>query len=256
MAYLHFFQSIQCTSCLNHSQFDLLHVSPEREVNRSEPSVQYVDSTTTFYGWFVCNTCGNPSFIKFRFKSNPKSSPHRRLQWLRRIEELPIAPNSRPQPLIRTSDYGSNLAEYCEVEMFYGSNALPGVPSDLPEDIDRFWREDVLKSSGSPRAIVIFSRTVLEAMFKDQGATSGNLQAKTKKMVGRGVITEELGEWADSIRYAGNDNVHDISVKVDAEDAGEIYAFARIIAELLYSYPARVRRIREKRDKAKQKAGK
>jgi hypothetical protein len=61
------------------------------------------------------------------------------------------------------------------------------------------------------------------------------------------VLTSDIASWAHEVRLLGNESVHELGT-IDAADAREVYDITTVIAEILYSHPARVARMRARRE--------
>ncbi len=64
-----------------------------------------------------------------------------------------------------------------------------------------------------------------------------------------GVITDEIKNWADLIRWVGNDSAHPNKIEVTKEDALDILNLAEQILYIIYVTPAIAKERREKRGK-------
>ena len=105
-----------------------------------------------------------------------------------------------------------------------------------------------MNALASPRLTAISCRTILELMCKDKGVEKGSLKAKIDGLAKNGVLAQVVADWAHGIRELGNEGAHD-ATPVAVDDAREIYDFTCVIGELLYSYPARIQRLRARRQK-------
>jgi hypothetical protein len=94
----------------------------------------------------------------------------------------------------------------------------------------------------------------VEAVAKDHGITNGDLRKKIDRLHADGHITETMRAAATEIRFAGNEAAHGDVVAVvmeerpGVEDAAEIVGLMDSILERLYQEPARIVKIRTKRE--------
>ncbi|WP_049856845.1 DUF4145 domain-containing protein [Trabulsiella odontotermitis] len=149
-----------------------------------------------------------------------------------------------PAHTIDISRVGTNLRPSFEIEKIYpgGESAIP---DNLPSQIERMYKEDLMAVRGSARHTIISCRTILESACKQI------LEVKNKKLIAMidtlkndGLIPSTMADWAHTIRIIGNDAVHeDESPGID--EASEIVAFTDNLLQLLFTYPARIEKIRE-----------
>ena len=149
-----------------------------------------------------------------------------------------------PARTIETSRLGANLRPAFEIEKIYpgGESAIP---DNLPPQIERIYKDDLMTVRGSARHTIISCRTILESACKQI------LEVKNKKLIAMidtlkndGLIPSAMADWAHTIRIIGNDAVHeDESPGID--EASEIVAFTDNLLQLLFTYPARIEKIRE-----------
>lgn len=102
---------------------------------------------------------------------------------------------------------------------------------------------------GAPRAAVTMARATVEAVAKDKGITTGNLAAKIDALHAAGHISEAMKEAAHEIRFAGNEAAHAdiVHENISVADADEIVTLLNAILERVYQEPARVERVRQRR---------
>jgi Domain of unknown function (DUF4145) len=135
-----------------------------------------------------------------------------------------------------------------------GQKQYPDVPRHLASTANE---AHVCLGAGSPRGSVTLARSVVEAVAKDKGIAGRNVQAKIDALYEAGHISEAMREAAHEIRFAGNEAAHGGDVVMEqlgTEDAQEIVGLMDAILERVYQEPARVARIREKRELRRQRA--
>ena len=127
---------------------------------------------------------------------------------------------------------------------------------DVPEQLAAAASEaHVCLNGGSPRGAVALARSVVESVAKQKGIASGNLKSKIDGLYQQGHISEAMCEAAHEIRFAGNEAAHGdlVAEQASIADAEEIVGLMDSMLERIYQEPAKVARIREKRERRTQK---
>lgn len=107
-------------------------------------------------------------------------------------------------------------------------------------------------SIGSYRAAALLARTVIEAVAKDKGITSGSLVSKINQLRKADLLTANLTEAAHDIRLTGNDIAHgDLSIPISEEDCDDLLDFMSSILEEIYQRPANLARRKAQREARK-----
>lgn len=121
---------------------------------------------------------------------------------------------------------------------------------DVPDSIARAAHEAFSSASvNNHMAAILMARTVVEATAKAHQITDGNLFAKINAMKDAGLIRPAIAEQAHEVRFAGNDMAHgDIDVAPDSTDSEEILALMAEVLSEVFQGPARLKRIRQKRE--------
>ncbi|MFF1571370.1 DUF4145 domain-containing protein [Leifsonia sp. NPDC058292] len=124
---------------------------------------------------------------------------------------------------------------------------------DVPASIARAAREAYSSASvGNHMAAILLARTVVEATARDKGISGGTLSSKINSMQKEGLIRPAIAEQAHEVRFAGNDMAHgDIDAEVDATDSEELLALMSEVLSEVFQGPARLERIRAKRQAGK-----
>jgi len=124
------------------------------------------------------------------------------------------------------------------------------IPDDIKEDFDE---AKMCFSVSCYRASTVMSRRALEACCVNKRADENkNLQGMIEDIFNLGIITKEVKNWADTIRWIGNDAVHINANEVEREDAEDILKLAEQIFHIVYIAPAIAVERLEKRQKAKE----
>ena len=130
---------------------------------------------------------------------------------------------------------------------------FPEVPKPLE---DAASQAHLCLSAGSPVGAVAVARAVVEAIAKAHGITSGDLKSKIARLHSEGHISATMRDAATEIRFAGNEAAHGdlVDERPGIEDATEIVGLMDSMLYRVYQEPARVAKIRTKREAREQKA--
>ena len=136
-------------------------------------------------------------------------------------------------------------------------NPLPkptdeNIPEDIRNDLD-----EVKKcfSISAWRATAVMARRALQSAANEKGTTKSKLTEQIKELRNKGLITKELEEWADAVRWIGNDAAHpnrDAGKEkegVTKGDAEDILELTEQFLHVLYVAPAKAKKIRVKKGK-------
>lgn len=130
-----------------------------------------------------------------------------------------------------------------------GGRDFPDVPDHIASAADEAFR---CRSIMTLRSAILMARSVIEATCKDNDVTKGQLAAKIDAMAGQGLIRPFTQDAAHELRFLGNDMAH--GDFVDAVDEDDADAVLEVMAEILnevYQGPARVSRMKAKRETSK-----
>jgi hypothetical protein len=83
----------------------------------------------------------------------------------------------------------------------------------------------------------------------EKGATKKQLSDQVAELTNCGKITLDLKEWADAVRWVGNDAAHPGGQPVVKEDAEEVLKLAEQFLHVLYVAPAIAKKLRMKKGK-------
>lgn len=120
-------------------------------------------------------------------------------------------------------------------------------PTLISEDIPKRARDylnDALDSLQTPTASTIVSASAVDAMLKEKGYKEGSLKARIEKAAADHLITKDMAEWAHEVRLDANEQRHadEAAPLPTIQDARRTFLFALVLADLLFSLPARVTR--------------
>ena len=88
------------------------------------------------------------------------------------------------------------------------------------------------------RACAVMARRTMQNACIDKGAKKGDLVNQIKELQTNGTITKDLAEWANVVRWVGNDAAHPNKDSVEKEDAEDILSLAEQFLQVLYVAPA------------------
>ncbi|EBK3735493.1 DUF4145 domain-containing protein [Salmonella enterica] len=254
MPYFHKFVDVKCVTCDSRTGFSLIMCTPlrEKERNHYRGMDEWVDSKTHFRGLFTCNNCHNPACIEFHFKSdyskNPSltemvRSPMAFLNCLR-----PIDLNKERTFSVDIQNMGIVLNQYFSISLIHPEGRL-AIPEHLPENIRKIFVDDLMQTT-STRFIVMACRSIIEAACRDklgEDSCKKSLVQMINMLIERGELGSIVGDWAHVVRQLGNEVVHRFDApSPDAEEAKDILNLTVIFLELLYTYPAKIQKLKEK----------
>ena len=111
----------------------------------------------------------------------------------------------------------------------------PNIPDAIRADLDEAKR---CFQVGAWRAVAVMARRAIQATAIDKGATKGNLVDQINALATKGVITNDVKEWATVVRWVGNDGAHPGSDAVTKDDAEDILDLTEQLLTIVYVAPA------------------
>jgi hypothetical protein len=96
-------------------------------------------------------------------------------------------------------------------------------------------------------AAVIMCRRTLEAICIENGASTGSLKSKLKHLSDNAIIEKRMFDWAEALRFAGNDAAHDVAVVFSQDDARDLIDFTRALAEYIFTFAAAFQKFQARR---------
>lgn len=155
------------------------------------------------------------------------------------------------KPIAAIPDLAGMILQYWPTSV--SGKKFPAVPKPLAGAASQ---AHLCLSAGSPIGAVAVARPVVEAVAKAHGITSGDLRKKIERLYAEGHISETMRDAATEIRFAGNEAAHGdlVHERPGVEDAAEIVGLMDSMLYRVYQEPARVARIRAKREQREQKA--
>ena len=112
----------------------------------------------------------------------------------------------------------------------------------FPEEAVRYLKQAAKVLEEQDSAIMTIASAV-NAMLQAKECQGHNLNKKIDNAVEKGIFTEDMKKWADSIRLFGNDSRHPKGQEPpNREDARQCFEFAMTLGEILFVLPAKVAR--------------
>lgn len=151
------------------------------------------------------------------------------------------------------------VCNFCQNPVLVLGSAQVVYPQPLPEpthaDVPPRMRADLDEakmcfSVSAWRAAAVMARRAMQSAAIEKGASKGRLVEQIDELQAKGQITSDLREWADAVRWVGNDAAHPDGQPVGREDAEEVLRLAEQFLHVLYVTPALARKLRAKAGKA------
>lgn len=126
------------------------------------------------------------------------------------------------------------------------------INSKLPKYIDDAFKEALqCFKCEAFTASVIMCRKTLEGICKEYRIETRHLYDKLKTMKQNKIIDDNLWEWADTLRLAGNDAAHDLDIIFDEVDAQDSIDFTYALIDYLFTYKKAFELFKQRRQKLK-----
>jgi hypothetical protein len=105
----------------------------------------------------------------------------------------------------------------------------------LPRRVEESFREATrCEVAGAPLATAVMVRRTLEAIGREFAPDAKPLFRALHAMKEKGLISEELAQWGDALRFIGNIGAHPTDDVVTLQDAREALDFLVAIVETIY----------------------
>lgn len=101
--------------------------------------------------------------------------------------------------------------------------------------------------AGAYTATTIVCGKTLEGLCESQGVEADRLVEGLEELYEQGVIEERLYEWADELRLARNEAVHDVEVSHSQQDATDVVEFTQAILEYVFTFRAKFAEFQQRR---------
>jgi hypothetical protein len=130
---------------------------------------------------------------------------------------------------------------------------VPKIDSSIPQDAANDYVEAIkCFDVGANKASVAMCRRALQASLIQKGAGKGKLVDQIDELFDKGIITEDIKNWAHEIRLTGNVGAHpdqDGLGNVTPQDAEELIKFIEEYLNYVYIMPAKVAEKRARKTK-------
>ena len=135
----------------------------------------------------------------------------------------------------------------CENPVLVLNRGASIYPAPLPKPTDQSIPEAIRKdldeakicfSSAAFRAAAVMARRAMQVSALDKGAKTDKLVLQIAELKNSGQITTHLKDWADAVRWVGNDAAHPNGTPVTKEDAEDVLHLAEQFLHVLYVAPA------------------
>lgn len=93
------------------------------------------------------------------------------------------------------------------------------------------------------------ARRAMQVASIDKGAVGSRLVDQIADLQNKGKITAELKDWADAVRWVGNDAAHPNGQDVTKDDANDVLILAEQFLHILYVAPALAVKLRKRSGK-------
>lgn len=120
----------------------------------------------------------------------------------------------------------------------------PDVPEEIRADLDEAKR---CFQAAAWRATAVMARRAIQSAAIRMGASGERLVEQIAELAKEGKITAALKQWADAIRWVGNDAAHPGGEPVTRDDAEAVLGLAEELLRALFVTPERARKLAEKR---------
>lgn len=157
------------------------------------------------------------------------------------------------------SKWWIGVCNYCNQPVLVQNDAVMVYPQPLPSPTDPNIPEEIRTdldeakrcfSVSSWRAAAVMARRAMQSAAIEKGATTkGRLVEQIAQLADAGKITVDLKEWADAVRWVGNDAAHPAGEAVSREDAEQVLNLAEQFLHVLYVAPAIAKNLRNKKGK-------
>jgi len=150
------------------------------------------------------------------------------------------------------------ICNYCKQPVLVHNKGDIIYPQPLPSPSDERIPENIRKdldeakicfSVGAFRACAVMARRAMQSACINKGSSKDRLVDQLEELARNGIITRDLKEWADVVRWVGNDAAHPGKEEVSQEDAKDILSLAEQFLHVVYVAPAIAKERKSKRRK-------
>jgi Domain of unknown function (DUF4145) len=150
------------------------------------------------------------------------------------------------------------ICNYCKKPVLVHNNGDVIYPNPLPSPTDARIPESIRRdldeakacaSVHAYRACAVMARRAMQSACIDKGTAKERLVDQLQELTTNGMITNDIREWADVVRWIGNDAAHPDKEEVTKTDAEDILKLAEQFLHVIYVAPAIAKEQRAKRGK-------
>lgn len=150
------------------------------------------------------------------------------------------------------------VCNYCHSPVLVKNDADTIYPQPLPAPTDTNVPEDIRADLDEAkqcfavsawRGAAVMARRAMQSAAINKGATKNKLADQILELATQSKITSDLKEWADVVRWVGNDAAHPGGEQVTGEDAEEVLKLAEQFLHVLYVTPALANKLRARKGK-------
>ena len=138
---------------------------------------------------------------------------------------------------------GDPASNGSRVVSVYPQLTTPQAPEGVPSGIASDYLEavDNLRQKKTKSAVMMF-RTVLGNATNNllPEYTKEPIQSRIQCLVESRAITPAMGDWANVVRLAGNEVVHEAEAEISEAEAQQLEAFTRLFLEYAFTLPSQV----------------
>ena len=99
-------------------------------------------------------------------------------------------------------------------------------------------------------AAAIMCRKTLEGVCVANNIQQRGLMQSLRKLREDGQINDQLFEWADALRMAGNEAAHDVNITISSTDARDMLDFTNAILDYMFSFKQKFDQFKQRREAA------
>lgn len=124
--------------------------------------------------------------------------------------------------------------------------------SDIPDTARRFLQQ-AIETLHAPDAAAVMAGSAVDSMLKSLGYDGGSVYSRIEKAVGDNVLTQNMGEWAHSVRLGSNRPRHADAEQphVSPAEAKRSVEFAEALGQFLFVLKAQIDRALAQAEAAK-----
>jgi len=120
----------------------------------------------------------------------------------------------------------------------------------LPSKVEQAYQEALkCESAEAWLATAVMVRRTLEAVGREFDPSVRSPAAGLLAMKEKGIISEEIANWGDALRFLGNIGAHPSDEEISAQDAKDALEFMGAIIETIYHLRPKFQAMKERRAK-------